>query len=108
MTGTPARILRLLGLGVRGGLVVVGVEQTRKAVLAGEVKVAVVAADVSQHSRDKIIPLLQARGISMIEMASAMELGGAVGRETTAVVGVLDAKLARGIHAAYGEIRRTG
>jgi ribosomal protein L7Ae-like RNA K-turn-binding protein len=42
----------------------------------------------------------------MIETASAAALGGAVGRETTAVVGVLDVKLARGVRAASGEIGR--
>jgi ribosomal protein L7Ae-like RNA K-turn-binding protein len=108
MTQDTAKTLRLVGLGARGGLVVVGVEQVRKGVMAGKVRLAVVAADVSHNSRDKIVPLLTARGISMIETASAIALGEAVGRETTAVVGVLDAKLARGILAAHGEIRRTG
>lgn len=108
MTEEAARILRLLGLGVRGGLVVVGVEQVRKAVTAGKAKLAVVAADASQHSRDKIIPLLRARHVSMIEVASSGALGGAVGRETTAVVGVLDGQLARGIHAAREEIGGQG
>ena len=80
----------------------------RKAVLADKVYLAVVAADVSHNSREKIVPLLTARGVSMIETTSAATLGRAVGRDTTAVVGVLDTKLARGIQAAHGEIRRTG
>jgi len=95
-----AKVLRLLGLGLRGRLVVVGVDRTREAVFRGEVKVAIVAADASPNSRDKIVPLLSGRGITMIETASAHALGGAVGRETTAVVGVLDDKLSRGIRAA--------
>ena len=76
--------------------------------LANDVHVAIVATDVSHHSKDKIVPLLLARGVSMIETASAAALGRAVGRDTTAVVGVLDAKLARGISAAHGDIRRKG
>jgi len=103
-----AKLLRLLGLGARGGLVSVGVELTRKAVQGDQAYLAVVAADVSQHSKDKIVPLLTARGVKMIETASAAHLGRAVGRDTTAVVGVLDAKLARGIEAAAGDIRRKG
>jgi ribosomal protein L7Ae-like RNA K-turn-binding protein len=87
-------------------LVVVGVELTRKAVGAGKVKLAVVAADVSEHSKDKIVPLLVARDVATIEIASARALGEAVGRATTAVVGVLDAKLARGVRAACEDIRR--
>lgn len=100
MDDASAKVLRLLGLGLRGRLVVVGVDRTREAVFRGEVKVAIVAADASPNSRDKIVPLLSGRGITMIETASARALGGAVGRETTAVVGVLDDKLSRGIRAA--------
>lgn len=103
-----SKLLRLIGLGARGGLVSIGVELTRKAVLSNGVHVAILAADVSRHSKDKIVPLLLARGVSMIEMASASALGRAVGREATAVVGVLDAKLARGIFAAHEDIRRKG
>jgi len=97
-----AKILRLLGLGVRGRLVTVGVELTRKAAQSDKLKLAVVANDVSHNSKDKIVPLLEARGVTIIATASANELGNAVGRDATAVVGVLDIKLARGILAACG------
>ena len=107
MNTTP-RLLRLVGLGLRGRLVVVGVEQTRAAVMRGELVLAIVAADASPNSRDKIVPLLQGRSISMIETASARGLGGAVGREATAVVGVLDEELARGIRAAYEDRETLG
>lgn len=101
MNGAPAKILRLLGLGLRGRLVTVGVDRTREAALKGELRLAVVAANAAVNSRDKIVPLLKARGITMIATDSAELLGGAVGRATTAVVGVLDVKLARGIRAAH-------
>jgi len=101
-------VLRLLGLGARGRLVVVGVDLTRKAVMNGKVKLAIVASDASRNSQEKITPLLLARGVSIINVASATALGGAVGRDTTVVVGVLDDGLARGIRAAESEIRRTG
>lgn len=98
------KVSRFLGLGLRGRLVTVGVETTRKAALSGKVSLAVVALDASQHSKDKIVPLLSARGVTIIAMESARVLGDAVGRAATTVVGVLDTKLARGIHAACGEI----
>ncbi|HXC26152.1 MAG TPA: hypothetical protein VNU46_09575, partial [Gemmatimonadaceae bacterium] len=44
-----ARLFRLLGLGARGGLVVVGVEQVRKAVFANKLRLAVVAANMSHN-----------------------------------------------------------
>lgn len=108
MSDSPARIFRLLGLGLRGRLVAVGVDRTRNAVYKGDLRLAVVAADASPNSRDKIVPLLMARGIKMIETASARALGAAVGRTSTAVVGVLDAKLARGIRAAHEDREKLG
>jgi ribosomal protein L7Ae-like RNA K-turn-binding protein len=94
------KVLGLLGLGVRGRLVVVGAERVRIESLKGAVHLAVVAADVSRHSLDKVLPVLRARRIEIIDWPSAEELGGAVGRDTTAAVGIVDQALARGIRGA--------
>ena len=69
----------------------------RDAAMRGKLRFAVVAPDVSRHSLEKIVPLLLARRIRFVEGPSAAVLGGAVGRESTAVVGVVDGQLARGI-----------
>ena len=91
------RLLRLVGLGVRGRGAVVGVEQVREGAKKNKVAFAVVAMDASRHSLDKVIPLLNARRVRFVEVPSAAELGGAVGRDTTAVVGIVDRQLAKGI-----------
>jgi ribosomal protein L7Ae-like RNA K-turn-binding protein len=91
------RLLRLVGLGVRGRGAVIGVEQVREGAKRNKVAFAVVAMDASRHSLDKVIPLLNARRVRFVEVPSAAELGGAVGRETTAVVGIVDRQLAKGI-----------
>ena len=91
------RLLRLVGLGVRGRGAVIGVEQVREGAKKNQVAYAVVAMDASRHSLDKVIPLLNARRVRFVEVPSAAELGGAVGRETTAVVGIVDRQLAKGI-----------
>ena len=96
-----ARMLRLLGLGVRSRGAVVGVERVREAAGRGTLQLAVVAPDASPHSLHKVRPLLAARGVPVLDGPSATELGHAVGREATAVVGVTDANLARGITALY-------
>jgi ribosomal protein L7Ae-like RNA K-turn-binding protein len=95
------KVAGLIGLGARGRLVVVGVERVREAAKRGKVYVAIVAPDVSRHSKDKILPLLNARRIVTMEGPSAAALGAAVGRETTAVVGIVDRDLARGVRAAW-------
>ena len=91
------RLLRLVGLGVRGRGAVIGVEQVREGAKRNKVAYAIVAMDASRHSLDKVIPLLNARRVRFVEVPSAAELGGAVGRETTAVVGIVDRQLAKGI-----------
>ncbi len=94
------KVLGLVGLGARGRLVVIGAEQVRLAVQKGNVQLAIVAQDVSRHSLEKVVPVLKARRIEMMEWPSAAELGGAVGRETTAAIGIVDQALAHGIRGA--------
>ena len=92
-----ARLLRLVGLGIRGRGAIVGVEQVREGAKKDKVAFAIVAMDASRHSLDKVVPLLNARRVRFVEVPSAAELGNAVGRETTAVVGIVDRQLAKGI-----------
>ena len=94
---SAAKMLRLVGLGVRGRLAVVGVERVREAALGGKLVYAIVAPDAGKNSLDKVVPLLRGRRIEFVEGPGAAELGAAVGRVTTAAVGIVDAALARGI-----------
>jgi ribosomal protein L7Ae-like RNA K-turn-binding protein len=95
--GTRQRLWRLLGLGVRGRGVVVGVQQVRVAARKNQVSLAIVASDASRNSAEKIVPLLNARRVRFVEVPSAAELGAAVGRDQTAVVGIVDPQLAAGV-----------
>ena len=91
------KIMGLVGLGLRGRLAVVGVQQVRDSAKRGKLKVALVARDASRNSLDKVTGLLAAREIPVIDVFSASELGAVAGREAVAVVGVTDAGLAEGI-----------
>ena len=93
------KLLGLIGLGVRGRGALVGVQQVREAAKRGKLHLAIAAPDASSNSLDKVLPLLRARGITVIEGPSASELGNAAGRETTAVIGIVDRGLAKGIRA---------
>src|SRR5215204_1528275 len=92
-----SRLLRLVGLGIRARGALVGVERVREGVKKNKVAYAIVATDASHHSLDKVIPLLNARRVRFIEVPSAAELGGVAGRESAAVVGIVDRQLAKGI-----------
>jgi ribosomal protein L7Ae-like RNA K-turn-binding protein len=91
------RIAGLIGLGLRGRLVVVGVQQVRDAARRGNLQIALVARDASKNSLNKIAGLLRGRAVPVIDSLSARELGAAAGRDAVAVVGVTDAGLAEGI-----------
>lgn len=96
----PRKALGLVGLGIRGRLAVVGIEQVRGAAKRGKLKVALVASDISQNSLDKVSSLLGARSVTVIDTLSGSELGSAAGRGNVAAIGVTDEGLARGIIGA--------
>jgi ribosomal protein L7Ae-like RNA K-turn-binding protein len=96
-TALEQRLLGLIGLGLRARNVIVGVEQVRVAARRGRLALAVVAPDASENSRKKVLPLLRALRIRTVDGPGAATLGAVAGRETTAVVGVTDPALARGI-----------
>ncbi|HSJ09144.1 MAG TPA: ribosomal L7Ae/L30e/S12e/Gadd45 family protein [Longimicrobiales bacterium] len=89
----------MLGMAARAGAVVPGTERVRLAARSGELRFAVIAADVSENSLDKLLPTLAARGISHVVRYDRGELGAAVGRGPLSAVGVLDAKLADRLQA---------
>ena len=97
------RVMRLIGLGVRSRGAIVGVEQVREAAKKDQLALAIVASDASENSLSKVVPLLEARRVRIVRAPSAAELGQAVGREQTAVVGIVDTELARGIRAVTDE-----
>ena len=84
------RLLGLVGLGARGRNAVVGVDQVRAAAKKGELALALVACDAATNSTAKVLPLLAARRVRVIEGLTAEQLGGAVGRAQTAAVGIVD------------------
>ena len=98
------RMLRLLGLGVRSRGVVVGVNQVREAAKRNKLAFAIVALDASSNSLEKVVPLLNARRVRFIEVPSAAELGIAVGRDQTVVVGIVDRQLAAGVRELTAKV----
>jgi ribosomal protein L7Ae-like RNA K-turn-binding protein len=96
------RLLGLLGLGIRGRNCVVGVDRVREAAHNGSLRVAVMAADAARNSREKVEGLIAAKGIPLLTISSAADLGEVAGRETTTIIGVVDVQLAKGILALAG------
>jgi ribosomal protein L7Ae-like RNA K-turn-binding protein len=102
---TERRVLGLLGLGLRARNAVVGVEQVRIAARKGRLAMAVVAPDASPNSLKKLLPLLEATKVRVVQGPGAVALGSVAGRESTAAIGVSDPALARGIRKLVDEQR---
>ena len=98
-------VLRLVGLGLRGRLAVVGVDRVRDAATNGTLVLAIVARDASKNSLDKVVPQLQAKGIRIVDGITSATLGDVVGREATTVIGIVDAQLAKGIRGIVDAVR---
>ena len=90
-------VLGYLGLGLRAGSVVVGVDAVRRSLQANECRCIVVAKDASQRAREKVVRLATALGVPQIEGPAAAELGARLGKPPVMVAGVRDPALADGI-----------
>ena len=90
-------VMGYLGLGIRAGNVVVGVDAVRRSLQARELRCVVVAKDASQRAREKVVRLATALGIPQVDGPEAAELGARLGKPPVMVAGVRDAALADGI-----------
>jgi ribosomal protein L7Ae-like RNA K-turn-binding protein len=91
------RQLRLLGLGVRAGSVVIGTAGVRAGLQRGDVKLVVVAADAGSRTEEKVVRLAKGSGVPTLAGPAALELGRRVGRPAVQAVGVRDATLVAGM-----------
>jgi ribosomal protein L7Ae-like RNA K-turn-binding protein len=90
-------LLGLLGLGYRGGRVVVGVDAVRKELQAGKCWCVVVANDASPRAVDKVVRLARAKGVRMLPGPGAAAIGAQLGKPPVMAVGVRDRALASGM-----------
>ena len=99
------RVVRLLGLGLRGGggRVVVGVAGVRAKLQRDALRCVVLACDASARTLEKVERLARARGVPIVRGPGAFELGHGLGRPPVQAVGVADAALARGLVGSLEE-----
>jgi ribosomal protein L7Ae-like RNA K-turn-binding protein len=89
--------MRLLGLGVRAGTVVIGVAGVRAGLQRSTLACVVLAEDASPRTVDKVQRLAEARKIPVLRGPVATELGAGLGRPPVQAAGVADPALARGL-----------
>ncbi len=96
---TAARLLGLIGLGVRAGRVVAGVDATRALLQRRQARAVVLASNASPRAVDKVQALAIGIAVPVIAGPTAEQLGERIGRPPVMVVGVRDHDLARGLLA---------
>jgi ribosomal protein L7Ae-like RNA K-turn-binding protein len=87
----------LLGLGLRAGNVVVGVEGVRGGLQREEFWCVVLASDASERAVEKVVALARAKETPIVAGPAADQIGLKLGRPPVMVVGVTDRSLAKGI-----------
>lgn len=81
-------LLDLLGLAARSGSVVMGTDLVRRSARQGKVVGVLLAADASPTQRNKLVPLLDARGVGYRVLLLRDQLGNALGRGPVSAVGL--------------------
>ena len=90
-------LLGLLGLGHRGGNVVVGVDAVRQQLQAGRIRCVVLASDASPRAVEKVVRLAAGKGVPLVAGPEAATIGLQLGKPPVMAVGVRDRALADGI-----------
>jgi ribosomal protein L7Ae-like RNA K-turn-binding protein len=90
-------LLGLVGLGYRGGRIVVGVDAVRRELQAGKCCCVVVAEDASPRAVEKVVRLATARGVLVLSGPGAAAIGAQLGKPPVMTIGVRDRALASGM-----------
>jgi ribosomal protein L7Ae-like RNA K-turn-binding protein len=94
----------MLGLAARAGAVLPGTDRVREAARSGSLEFALVASDASDNSRDKLLPLLDARQIPYAAVLERAALGAAVGKAPLSAVGITEKRLASRVQQLVAEL----
>ncbi len=95
-----SRMLNLLGLAARAGRVVAGTDAVRRALRQNSgVAIVLLAGDSSPTQQAKLVPLLEALGVSYHRVSERARLGAAIGRASVSAVAVTDPQFAAQIAA---------
>ena len=97
-------VLGLLGLGLRAGHVLIGVDGVRRALQSGQLWCVVVASDASPRAVEKVVRLAEAQGVPLVAGPEADLIGRQLGRPPVMVAGVRDRALADGLGRLAREV----
>ncbi len=82
---------------MKAGKVVSGEQTVEMAIKSGEVFLCIVAVDASDNTKKKFNNMCTYRNIDLIEFGEKATLGGAIGKEYRATIGIADEGFAKTI-----------
>lgn len=97
----------MLGMAQKAGKLASGEFSVEKAVKARRARLVVVAADASEKTRKKFRDMCSFYHTPMVVYSSREELGGAIGKEFRASIGVLDENFARAVSKQIDAVSAT-
>ena len=94
-SASEGELLSLLGLAARAGAIVTGTDMVRRGIREGGVDHVILAADASPTQQQKLVPLLEARGVPYGILLDRERLGAATGKGPVSAMGITNPGFAR-------------
>ncbi len=105
--GNKDAILRFLGLAMRAGKCVSGFDMVSSSLRRGEVKLLIIAEDISRNTLDKLldtISSLKKDAPDAYRFASSFDLGNAIGKPSRAIIAIVDDGFASKLSSMLSEL----
>ncbi|EFI83799.1 Ribosomal protein L30E [Listeria grayi] len=96
------KFLSLLGLANRARKLTTGEELTLKAIRNEQAKLVIISEDISEKTEKTIQNKCKYYNVTLLKVGTREELGGAIGKESRAIIAVLDKGFAKQLVALLG------
>ena len=91
------KVISLLGFAARSRNLVTGYNTCLKLIPSGKLKLLIIADDVGDNTRDKMLQKCETYGIDVVRFGSCEELSKATGKEDKGLFGITEMGFARSI-----------
>ncbi|WIV10901.1 ribosomal L7Ae/L30e/S12e/Gadd45 family protein [Proteiniborus sp. MB09-C3] len=98
------KLLSMLGIGRKAGLIVSGEMGCIQSLKEGKSKLLIIASDASYNTKNKFLSLCDKKNTKYIEVGLKEELGVAIGKGLTSVISINDEAFAKALFKIVDEI----
>jgi len=99
------KILDLLGFARKSGNLIFGFQLVKKMVERNNVKLVILAKDISLNTEKKILKVINMNNVPIIKYSNNEELSKSIGQTDKAILAVTDKKLANRILEVFNELK---